>query len=133
MAGGLHPYLEELRDNTVKGPDFNYRKGVAKDILEERLTKNLGPGFWRETPGYAKPKSRLSPISEPLSGNVAEGKEPSMKVVKEVSVTSLPQGSPLSPLLSVMLLGEVNSMFELSVPKAPNFICYADDGLIYSD
>lgn len=72
-------------------------------------------------------------IDEPLSGDSTTGKEPGFKAITEEQVKGLPQGSPLSPLLSSFLLAEVNEMTTGSGELAPDWIFYADDGLIYSN
>lgn len=71
-------------------------------------------------------------VDLPLAGDSTVGKEPGFKVVKEPQVEGLPQGSSISPLLSSFVLAKINEMMSLS-GAAPDWIFYADDGLIYSD
>lgn len=72
-------------------------------------------------------------VDKPLSGDSTTGTEPGFKTITEEQVKGLPQGSPISPLLSSFLLAEVNEMTTESSEHAPDWIFYADDGLIYSN
>jgi hypothetical protein len=50
---------------------------------------------------------------------------------EDVTQISLPQGSPLSPYLSILSLAFI--LNDIEIPKSVKFIFYADDGIFYSD
>jgi len=95
---------------------------------------------WRieRDPSLATPKliektiGPITAIDAPFIGDANTGKEPGFKTVIEPQIQGLPQGSSLSPLLSSFVLAKINEMGIASGPS-PEFIFYADDGLIYSD
>lgn len=101
--------MESLKANVNK--DFT-RKPVTEDDDEFKLI----------------PKSILRPHNQkdPLFSREDWFQAPGAYLHPQIG---LPQGSPLSPLLSIYLL---DKGFQVH-PKGINFLLYADDGLFYSD
>lgn len=60
------------------------------------------------------------------------GKEPGFKAVKEYQIEGLPQGSCLSPFLSIVLLDLFMKEVLVHYPGV-HYIAYADDVIFYSD
>jgi len=50
---------------------------------------------------------------------------------EDVTQISLPQGSPLSPYLSILSLAFI--LQDIKIPEGINYIFYADDGIFYSE
>lgn len=74
--------------------------------------------------------SQIPTIFKELEGTI--GKEALYKVMKEPQVTGLPQGSPLSPFLSILLLEYAYGDMKARFPNV-NWLFYADDGIFYSN